>query len=346
MTLQFNPAPYREPDEQSGSEIADMIARNLNQFGQTMQGVRQENRQAENDDLNRRIMIAGLGEKYGSVGTRKILRPGAPPRKILGQSRHVNLNQPMSVAPDQPISSFNMEDPGQMMEARQMYGSSGVQPYLDARKYGQENDDRLLARRKTESEIRENNAQAGRNPDAIRVQDKSEAATRESRRDIMQSKPYQEWQSVKTATDMLSEIAKDPSAMGSLSAVYSYIKVLDPTSVVREGEIKLLGEARGVGERLEGVINRLADGQVVNPSEVNELARWAQKKEVIMRKAAQMSNQPIVDQAKRRNLNLNEVNQDLFGSEPTGAPRFLKTATNPATGEKMGFDGQQWVPIQ
>ena len=147
--LQFNPAPYREPDEQSGSEIADMIARNLNQFGQTAQNIRAENRQSENDDLQRRILIAGLGEKYGTVGTRKILRPGAPPRKILGQSRHVNLNQPMQNQAEMPMDAMDLERPDQFAEAERLYGNRAT----NARKNQFELEDRDLNRRNVESEM-------------------------------------------------------------------------------------------------------------------------------------------------------------------------------------------------
>ena len=156
MTLQFQPAPYREPNERSGADIADMIARNLNQFGQTMASNRQENRQAENDDLNRRIMIAGLGEKYGSVGTRKILRPGAPPRKILGQSRHVNLNQPMQNPAEMPMDAMDLERPDQFAEAERLYGNRAT----NARKNQFEMEDRALNRQSTQADIEYKLAQA------------------------------------------------------------------------------------------------------------------------------------------------------------------------------------------
>lgn len=35
-----------------------------------------------------------------------------------------------------------------------------------------------------------------------------------------------------------------------------------------------------------------------------------------------------------------------LGEKALGAPSFQKTATNKKTGEKMGFDGSKWVPIQ
>jgi hypothetical protein len=37
--------------------------------------------------------------------------------------------------------------------------------------------------------------------------------------------------------------------------------------------------------------------------------------------------------------------QQAKAIEPATAPKYLQTATNPKTGEKMGFDGTKWVPI-
>lgn len=143
----------------------------------------------------------------------------------------------------------------------------------------------------------------------------SEDRTEGIRKEIRGTEAYKSWQNVKAATDMLKQTAENPSAFGSLSAVYSFVKNLDPNSVVREGEIKLLGEARNVGNKMEGYLNRVAAGQVLNPSELNELYGWAQKKEKIQRNLARQSSNPSIKQAKRLGLNMDEINSDLFGAE-------------------------------
>lgn len=166
MPLRFDPLPYEYP-EPTGPEYADKWGRSLNQLGETFFDLNRQKiaageleRRNRQDDLEQRIAEAGVFEKYGDVGARKILRPGQPPRKILGQSRQVNLGQPMSVAPDAPLESFDLANPQQFSEARRLYGSSGVQPYMDAedRRFALANAER--AGRLTESQIAENNAQA------------------------------------------------------------------------------------------------------------------------------------------------------------------------------------------
>lgn len=44
---------------------------------------------------------------------------------------------------------------------------------------------------------------------------------------------------------------------GDIGIVYAYIKMLDPDSAVREGELALAGQARGVPEEIIGTYNRL-----------------------------------------------------------------------------------------
>jgi hypothetical protein len=167
VTLQFNPNIYREPEEDHSDR--DFILQALSQLGNTAQTIGQNRRANDQAGFQARLGMAEAQDKYGSVGARRILRPTAPPRKILGQSfagrrngNMVNGGQPMSLNQEaQPLDSMDLSDPQQFMQARQMYGSSGVQPLLEARKYGQEAEDRDLARRKTESDIRKNDRAYG-----------------------------------------------------------------------------------------------------------------------------------------------------------------------------------------
>jgi hypothetical protein len=57
------------------------------------------------------------------------------------------------------------------------------------------------------------------------------------------------------------ESAKNPSAAGDLSMVFSYMKILDPTSVVREGEQATAANARGVPETIRTIYNRVMSGE-------------------------------------------------------------------------------------
>ena len=55
--------------------------------------------------------------------------------------------------------------------------------------------------------------------------------------------------------------AKDPSAAGDLSMIFSYMKLLDPGSVVREGEQATAANARGIPDAIRNQYNRIMTGE-------------------------------------------------------------------------------------
>lgn len=66
---------------------------------------------------------------------------------------------------------------------------------------------------------------------------------------------------VKEGYSRIVESAKNPSAAGDLSMIFSYMKILDPTSVVREGEQATAANARGVPEAVKSWYNRVLSGE-------------------------------------------------------------------------------------
>lgn len=55
--------------------------------------------------------------------------------------------------------------------------------------------------------------------------------------------------------------AVDPSAAGDLALIFNYMKLLDPGSVVREGEFANAQNAAGVPQRVRAMYNRTKNGQ-------------------------------------------------------------------------------------
>lgn len=58
----------------------------------------------------------------------------------------------------------------------------------------------------------------------------------------------------------IGEIAKAPSAASDMAMIFSFMKILDPGSVVRETEYANAENARGVPEHVTNIWNRLRDG--------------------------------------------------------------------------------------
>lgn len=61
--------------------------------------------------------------------------------------------------------------------------------------------------------------------------------------------------------DAIVASAREPSAAGDVSMIFAYMKILDPTSVVREGEQATAANARGVPEAIRTLWNRWQSGQ-------------------------------------------------------------------------------------
>lgn len=73
-----------------------------------------------------------------------------------------------------------------------------------------------------------------------------------------QAKPYIE---IGQAYKKIQESAKTPSAAGDLALIFNYMKILDPGSVVREGEFATAQNAAGVPDRIRAQYNQVINGQ-------------------------------------------------------------------------------------
>jgi hypothetical protein len=79
---------------------------------------------------------------------------------------------------------------------------------------------------------------------------------------LTQTKPYQE---VKSAYGRV--LSSQNTAVGDISLIFGYMKMLDPGSVVREGEFATAQNAAGVPDRITNLYNKVISGQRLNPSQ-------------------------------------------------------------------------------
>lgn len=68
-------------------------------------------------------------------------------------------------------------------------------------------------------------------------------------------------------TRIVQAAAKNPDAAGDLSLIFAYMRVLDPTSVVREREFANAQNAAGVPDRIRNIYNNLLKGQRLNEAQ-------------------------------------------------------------------------------
>ena len=72
-------------------------------------------------------------------------------------------------------------------------------------------------------------------------------------------------------------LATEPTAAGDLSMVFSYMKMLDPNSVVREQEFANAQNAAGVPDRIRNQYNKLKSGQFLGEEQRKEFKEQAAK---------------------------------------------------------------------
>lgn len=86
--------------------------------------------------------------------------------------------------------------------------------------------------------------------------------------------------------ETLRTLAQQNSPAGDVAFSYAFMKLLDPGSVVREGELKLLRDAAGLRTRMEGIANRAKTGQGLTQEQRADYLKQAEAI-VAARKSAQ-----------------------------------------------------------
>ncbi|MBE3139370.1 MAG: hypothetical protein IMZ53_02180, partial [Thermoplasmata archaeon] len=97
------------------------------------------------------------------------------------------------------------------------------------------------------------------------------------------SAPYRE---IRDSYKKIESAAKDPSPAGDIAIIFNYMKILDPTSVVREGEFATAEKAAGVPVAVRNLWNKLITGEKIafNRSDYVDTARKLYKTQELTQK--------------------------------------------------------------
>jgi hypothetical protein len=107
---------------------------------------------------------------------------------------------------------------------------------------------------------------------------------------------------VREAKNQIEEITKSPSAGADVALVYSFMKILDPNSVVRETEYATAQNAAGVPDQIRNVWNRILAGERLNPAQRQDFVTQARKVYTSREKSYRGMQEQYRDIAKRKNL--------------------------------------------
>jgi hypothetical protein len=80
---------------------------------------------------------------------------------------------------------------------------------------------------------------------------------------------------VRDAYGKLRSALQSPSPAGDLSVVYAYNQMLDPTSVVRESDFAAAAQAGSFGEKIKSAVEQITSGQLLTDAQRADFAQQA-----------------------------------------------------------------------
>lgn len=125
----------------------------------------------------------------------------------------------------------------------------------------------------------------------------------------------------------VSDAAKSGSPQAQIALVFSFMKTLDPSSVVRESEYATAKNAAGVPERVRNEYNKLIDGHFLTPQQVTGFLASGAASATQWKRQQNLHMKTFGERAKRWKINPEDVTMDFFqglpmnfgpGSQPAG----------------------------
>jgi hypothetical protein len=124
-------------------------------------------------------------------------------------------------------------------------------------------------------------------------------------------------------------ISAGDDAAGDLSLIFSYMKMLDPGSVVREGEFATAQNAAGVPDRVVNTYNRIISGERLSPAQRKMFSGQAEKLYDVSAKREQEVRTGLSRIGKGYGLNLENIFYSPGGVEKPMPP--AERAAQPTT---------------
>lgn len=97
------------------------------------------------------------------------------------------------------------------------------------------------------------------------------------RDDYRAEKAYKDYTTVAPQFTIVADAAKDPSAAGDLALIFSYMKILDPGSTVREGEFANAANSGSIPQKIIGQYNKIINGQRLSADQRTDFVTSAKR---------------------------------------------------------------------
>lgn len=109
----------------------------------------------------------------------------------------------------------------------------------------------------------------------VKDQDATFGREQNLRKEYGATPEYKRYDDVRAAYERIRSSAQRESGAGDLGTIFGFMKMLDPGSVVREGEFANAENSAGVPERVRGLYNRVMQGERLTPEQRAEFVATA-----------------------------------------------------------------------
>lgn len=144
---------------------------------------------------------------------------------------------------------------------------------------------------------------------------------------LAQTKAFRD---IRDSYSQIKTVGKNASAAGDLSLIFSFMKMLDPGSTVREGEFATAAQAGSVPERIWGQYNKMISGERLTPGQREDFIRQASNLYRNSLSQAEKTKAQIKKLAIEYGLNPDRVTMDLEVAEEPGIVKAPKAYSDPA----------------
>jgi hypothetical protein len=138
-----------------------------------------------------------------------------------------------------------------------------------------------------------------------------------------------------------------PTGAGDMSLLYNYVKLLDPTSVVRESEFAAAAASGSFGERVQTAVNKVMTGQRLDANLRKDFINEASNLYKAQKAGADRIKDQYTNMAKRAKLNPEDVIVDyaapaapVAAGTPSNIPQAAIDFLKKGLGTREQFDAQ------
>lgn len=145
------------------------------------------------------------------------------------------------------------------------------------------------------------------------------------RKEFEQRQDVKDFRKARTQFNALRDTALNPraTAQDDIAVIFQFMKTLDPTSTVREGEFATAQNAAGVPDTIRNAFNKAVNGERLSPEQRKNMARTAYRSYQAFRDAYNSTAEQYRGYARDYGINPDRVARTYTPDAPPARPQRL-----------------------